>query len=72
MARHEIRMDQSLRDLGKVDVELQVVIDGVKRGELHISKGGVDWWPRNSKIYKYTWSWSRLADVLETGPRRPG
>jgi hypothetical protein len=71
VAQHEIRMDQSLRDLGKVDTVLQVFIDGVKRGELHVSKGGVDWWPRNSKRIKHTWTWSRLADVLETGtPRR--
>ena len=70
MAKHEIRMDQSLRDLGKVDVVLQVVIDGAERGELHVSKGGVDWWPRNSKHIKHTWSWSRLADLLETGPTR--
>lgn len=42
MAKHEIRMDQSLRGLGKVDTVLVVVIDGAKRGELHLSKGGVD------------------------------
>ena len=70
MARHETRMDQSLRDLGKVDTVLSVVIDGVKRGELHVSKGGVDWWPRNSKKTKHTWTWSRLADTLEGGPTR--
>jgi hypothetical protein len=63
-------MDQSLRDLGKVDTVLVVVIDGVKRGELHVSKGGVDWWPRNSKSKKHTWSWERLADALEEGPVR--
>lgn len=70
MAKHDIRMDQSLRDLGKVDLVLQVVIDGAKRGELHVSKGGVDWWPRSSKRVKHTWSWSKLADVLETGQTR--
>lgn len=70
MAKHEIRMDQSLRDLGKVDTVLEVVIDGAKRGELHVSKGGIDWWPRNSKRKKHSWSWGKLADVLETGPGR--
>jgi hypothetical protein len=72
VAKHDIRMDQSLRDLSKVDVVLQVVIDGSKRGELRISKGGVDWWPRNSKRVKHTLSWSRLADLLETEPTRRG
>ena len=70
MAKHDIRMDQSLRDLGKVDVVLQIVIDGAKRGELHVSKGGVDWWPRSSKKIKHTWTWGRLAEILETGPTR--
>ena len=70
MAKHDIRMDQSLRDLGKVDVVLHVVIDGAKRGELHLSKGGVDWWPRSSKHIKHTWTWSNLADLLENGPTR--
>jgi hypothetical protein len=68
VAKHEIRMDQSIRDLGRVDLVLQVVIDGAKRGEIHISKGGVDWWPRNSKRVKHRWTWSKLADLLETGP----
>lgn len=70
MAKHEIRMDQSLRDLGKVDVVLQVVIDGSKRGELRLSKGGVDWWPRNSKRVKHTVTWTKLAELLETTPSR--
>ena len=34
MARHEIQMDQSLRDLGKVDVVLNVVIDGFREGSV--------------------------------------
>lgn len=72
MAKHEIRMDQSLRDLGKVDVVLQVVIDGSKRGELHVSKGGVDWWPRSSKRTKHTVTWSKLAELLESQPTRRG
>jgi hypothetical protein len=70
MAKHDIRMRQSIRDLGKVDMILDVFVDGAKRGELHVSKGGVDWWSRNAKRVKHTWTWSRLAEVLETGPER--
>ena len=72
MAKHEILMAQSVHDLGKVDTVFDVHIDGLKRGELHISKGGVDWWPRSSKVYKHTLSWTRLAEMLETAPRKPG
>ena len=63
-------MDQSLHDLGKADTVLVVVIDGAKRGELHVSKGGVDWWPRASKHKKHVWTWGKLADLLESGPTR--
>jgi hypothetical protein len=70
MARHDIRMDQSIRDLGKVDMVLEVVIDDFKRGELHVSMGGVDWWPPYARKMKHTWTWSQLADVLETGRTR--
>ena len=46
--RHDIRMVQSVRDLcGKVDTRFELYIDGAKRGELHLSKGGIDWWPRS-------------------------
>jgi hypothetical protein len=63
-------MDQAVRDLGKVDVVFHVTVDGVKRGEMRVSRGGIDWWPRNSKSIKHTWSWERLAGALEEGPRR--
>lgn len=66
MARHEVRMFQTVRDLGKSDVVLHVMIDGAKRGELHLSKGGVDWWPRNSKKTVHTKSWTQLAAFLES------
>jgi hypothetical protein len=59
-------MVQSVRDLGKVDVVFEVYIDDTKRGELHLSKGGVDWWPRNSKTNRRTKSWSKLAEFLES------
>ncbi len=66
MAKHEIRIRQSEREVGKEDVILTVVIDGNKRGELHLSKGGLDWWPRNSKKQVHTKTWSELASFFES------
>lgn len=66
MAKHDVRMVQSVRDIGKVDVVFEVMIDGAKRGELRLSKGGVDWWPRNSKKTVHSKSWSKVADFLES------
>ena len=33
MAKHDVRMVQDVRDIGKVDVVFEVSIDGAKRGE---------------------------------------
>lgn len=66
MAKHDIRMNQLVKDLGRVDTVFEVFIDGAKRGQMQISKGGIDWWPRNAKKSFHTKSWSQLADFLES------
>lgn len=66
MAHHRITMTQSARVVENVDVRFAVVIDGVKRGELRLSKGGVDWWPRRSRTRVHKRSWTQLAELLES------
>jgi hypothetical protein len=36
-----------------------------KIGELHVSRRGVDWWPRAVKKNKIKFSWKRFTEVLE-------
>lgn len=55
--------------IGKVDVEIPVVIDGALRGRLQMSTGSVDWRPRHSKK-PVRLSWSQLADLLEEHGRQ--
>ena len=43
-----------------------VFIDDAKQGELHISEGGLDWWPRSSKTIKRTKSWEELKAFMES------
>lgn len=70
MARHNIEMQQTARLVGNVDVVFVVSNDqDNKLGELHLSKGGVDWWPANSKKRYYRYSWEQLKNVLEDPAR---
>jgi hypothetical protein len=39
-----------------------------KLGELRLSKGGVDWWPRGAKRNFHRCSWEGLRDFLEKQP----
>lgn len=52
-------------DLGKVDTKL-IVRDGkAKLGELHFSKGNLDWWPKGRSVNKKTITWLKLAELIE-------
>ena len=70
---HEIEMNQTTRIVGKTDVVFVVSSDAEgKLGELRLSRGGVDWWPRNSKRRFHQCSWEQLRDFLEGLPSRGG
>jgi hypothetical protein len=47
-------------------MEVVVFIDEEKQGELHLSEGGLDWWPRATKKYKCTKSWDQLRTFMES------
>ncbi len=73
MASHHIEMQQTVQLVGKTDIVLIVSnSEEGKLGELRFSKGGVDWWPRHSRIYKHSVSWERLSALLEAERRTPG
>jgi len=63
---HEIKMIAPTISLGKQDIVFEVVIDGVKRGELHLSQGDVRWRPRNSRSDVRRATWEELADYMES------
>jgi hypothetical protein len=46
------------------DVVFEVFDDDGKLGELRVSQGGVDWYPRGAKLPAKL-SWEQLARVLE-------
>ena len=66
MADHTIKFTAPTIELGKQDVVFEVSIDGKKQGELHVSEGGIDWWPRSAKKYAHTKSWAELRSFMES------
>jgi len=66
VADHRIELSVPRIELGRQDVRFVVFIDDAKQGELHISEGGLDWWPRSSKTIKRTKSWEELKAFMES------
>lgn len=65
MANHKIVMKTPDRELSGADVMFVVSIDGVKRGELRLSRGDVRWRPRRTTSHEYTCTWDELAAWME-------
>jgi hypothetical protein len=65
MADHTITMKTPPIELGRQDVEFDVTIDGVKRGTLRVSEGGVEWRKGRGRLWTAT-TWSQLATFLES------
>jgi hypothetical protein len=62
-------MHQTVRLVGKVDFVFVVSnAEEGNLGELHLSKGGVDWWPSGARTYFHRCSWEGLRDFLEKRP----
>ena len=66
MARHKIVMRAPERELTRADVEFEVHIDGVKRGELHLSQCDLTWWPRNTRRSSISVTWDQFAEWMES------
>jgi hypothetical protein len=67
MYKVEIAFGRGLRmDLKSKDIVMVVSNEKGKMGELRISRGSVDWWPRLNRETPTTLSWERFADVMES------
>ena len=65
MARHTVEVELPAKVVLHKDVRFTVKGDDVKLGELHISKGTIDWWPAN-KQSPISLSWERFARLIES------
>jgi len=66
MADHQIKFTLPTIELGPSDLVFEVFIDNRKDGELRISEGGLDWWPRGAKTNVRTKSWEQLREFMES------
>ncbi len=63
MAVHKVIMRQPSQLDVNVDIEFIVKEDGKKIGELHVSKGSIEWLPSNGR-YKRRMRWSKFAELM--------
>lgn len=57
MAKHNVHINIPWREIGKTDVEFKILKDDELFGKIKISKGALEWYPKNAKNpYKISWS----------------
>ncbi len=64
MAKHTITMRQPTEQILNKDVEFVIRENGRKLGELHVSKGSIEWIPNNGR-YKRRMRWSKFAKLMK-------
>lgn len=70
MAVHDVKFVVPERPLGNVDIEFEVKKDTKKAGTLKVSKGGVEWLPKDH-TYGYHLSWQQVDQLArEYGKRK--
>jgi hypothetical protein len=65
MATHVIEVELPAKVVLHKDVRFTIRSDGAKLGELHISKGTIDWLPAN-KQSAISLSWEKFAELVES------
>jgi hypothetical protein len=65
VADHLIKFRLPEIELNSRNLVFEVSLDAKKMGELHISEGGLDWWPRGARTRKCTKTWKQLRDFME-------
>lgn len=65
MAQHEVSFTVPERPVGNVDIEFTVQRNGAKLGTLKISKGGLEWVPKDH-TYGYHVKWQDFDDLAQT------
>ena len=64
MPVHKVVMSQPTDHVVRSDVKFRIQVNGEKLGELHISQGNLEWWPKGNKKKKSRMSWSKFARVF--------
>lgn len=65
MAGHNILFSLPEVEMKRVDARLIIKKDSVKLGEMQISRGGIDYYPRGRKVNAITLKWTQLDKILQ-------
>ncbi len=68
MPVHAVRMTLPSGIIVNSDVEFEITSNGAKLGELHLSKGSIDWRPSRSKKTEHRVTWEAFAELMESVP----
>lgn len=66
---HKVTMRQPKEEILNRDIVFVVKKDRKKLGELHVSKGSIEWIPSNGRYKRYL-RWSQFAEIMESRPSR--
>ena len=64
MATHRVIMRQTREQIVNTDIEFIIREETSKLGELHVSKGSIEWLPSNGR-YKHRMSWSKFTRMMQ-------
>lgn len=67
MAKHEVRFSVHEGSIMNRDVLFKVFQDNKRLGDLYVSKGGVDWRPKNKQYAHHKFSWEEFVAMVENG-----
>jgi hypothetical protein len=71
MPRHDVEMKiPTTKVVLHADVVFEVRSDGEKLGELHVSQGTIDWYPRSSRK-GVTLRWEQFDRIMEAHRSSP-
>jgi hypothetical protein len=61
---HNVKMSLPQGLVINSDIEFSITSNGKKLGEVHLSKGTIDWRPAGAKKAEYKVGWEKFADMM--------
>lgn len=65
MPEHKISFDLPKQELSNVDANFYIHQDGKKLGQITISRGGIDYYPKHRKTNAIKLSWTRFDEIMK-------
>lgn len=64
MPKHNVWVALPSHEMGNTDATFHIYQDNEILGRIKISKGGIDWYPKNRKVPK-SMSWTKFDSVFK-------